>query len=109
PPSLLLGLLGLLLVLQSPSPVDRQRHRRVVFTCAGTTLSRNCRSARGLSCGRVGGVEAVRRRDDAACVEAVCAWRLPRAGTRARRPREATMQPCWLNRSVRDHTATPSC
>ena len=35
-------------------------------------------------------------------------WRLPRAGTRARRPREATTQPCWLNRSVRDHTATPS-
>ena len=28
--------------------------------CVGTTLSRNCRSARGLSCGRVDGVEASR-------------------------------------------------
>ena len=32
PPSLLLGLFRLLLVLERPSPVDRQRHRAVIFT-----------------------------------------------------------------------------
>ena len=31
PPSLLLGLLGLLLVLQSPSPINSQGHRAVIF------------------------------------------------------------------------------
>ena len=73
PPSLLLGLFRLLLVLQCPSPINSQRHRRVVFACVGTTPSRNySHETHRLSCGRVDGVAAAPASRRSRVCEAVC-------------------------------------